>query len=121
MLTKEVIVFKKIMILALGLIITASFTSTCLAGSKANKRKGKFAYRMTYQACYDRGEVKSVKPPISPDDKTQAQWKRVFDKKRFDQFGCKEDWDTLTEKDLLNVYTYLHAHAADSPSPAKCE
>lgn len=113
--------FKRMMILTLTLIITVSFAGTCLAAKKGNKRKGKFAYRMTYQACYERGEVETSRPPISPDDKTQAQWKRVFDRKKFEQFGCKEEWDKLTEKDLHNIFTYMHAHAADSPAPAKCE
>jgi len=25
------------------------------------------------------------------------------------------------KKQLTNIFTYLHAHAADSPSPAKCK
>ncbi|MDM8538939.1 cytochrome c family protein, partial [Desulfobacterales bacterium HSG17] len=68
-----------------------------------------------------RGEVDSPKPPVSPDQKTQAQWKIMFDKKDFEEFGCKEEWDALPEKDLLDIFAYLHGHASDSPSPAKCK
>jgi hypothetical protein len=65
--------------------------------------------------------MESPKPLISPDVKTQAQWKRIFDKKKFKEFGCEEEWAKLDEKQLTNIFTYLHAHAADSPSPAKCK
>ena len=56
-----------------------------------------------------------------PDTKTQAQWTRVFEKKDFDQFGCQEEWSALSEGDLSDIYAYLHDHAADSPTPAKCK
>jgi hypothetical protein len=65
--------------------------------------------------------VESKKPPISPDTKTQAQWTRAFEKKDFDQFGCQEEWSKLGGKELADIYTYLHDHAADSPTPAKCK
>ena len=52
---------------------------------------------------------------------TQAQWTRLFEKKDFEDFGCKPEWEALSEKDLTDIYTYLHDHAADSPTPAKCK
>ena len=112
---------KNIFICVLGLFVIFSITGECMAGSKGNWRKGKHAYRKIYKACYERGAVEKAKPAINPDKKTQAQWKRVFDNKDFSSFGCKEEWDKLSEKDLLNIFTYLHKHAADSPTPAKCE
>lgn len=121
MIIKEATMFKRTMILTLGLLAVFSFTATCLAAGKGNKRKGKYTYRMIYESCFDRGEVENKRPPISPDEKTQAQWDRVFDKKDFEDFGCTEEWNNLSEKDLLNIQAYLHGHAADSPSPAKCE
>ena len=54
---------------------------------------------------------------IYPDAKTQDQWTQVFDAKSFDEFGCQEEWTNLSDKDLSHIYTYLHAHAADSPTP----
>jgi hypothetical protein len=62
-----------------------------------------------------------AKPPISPDAKTQAQWTRTFEKKDFADFGCQPEWEALSEKDITDIYTYLHDHAADSPTPAKCK
>ena len=112
---------KKLFFLAVGMIMALSFASASFAEDNGDERKGKYAYRKVYKACNKRGEVDSPKPPLSPDSKTQVQWKRLFDKKKFEKFGCAEEWNKLSEQDLLNIYTYLHAHAADSPSPAKCK
>jgi len=112
---------KKILLLAIGMILIFGFTAPTFAADKGDERKGKYSYRKVYQACNKRGEIDSPKPPLSPDSKTQAQWKSVFDKKKFGIFGCNEEWNKLSEQDLFNIYTYLHAHAADSPSPAKCK
>jgi hypothetical protein len=92
-----------------------------MALEKGNKRKGKYIYRKVYKACYQRGEVDSAKPPINPDAKTQAEWTQVFEKKNFDEFGCKPEWSNLSDSDLGNIFAYLHDHAADSPTPLKCK
>ena len=112
---------KKTIIGALALLLTLSFIGVVVAAGKGNSRKGKYTYRKVYKTCFERGAVESQKPPLSPDTKTQAQWTRVFEKKDFDQFGCKEEWSALSEKELNDISTYLHDHAADSPSPAKCK
>ncbi len=91
------------------------------AAEKGNPRKGKHTYRNVYKSCNKRGEVGSIKPLLSPNSKTRAQWKRTFEKKDFDQFKCKEDWSKLSDKDLNDIFTYLYDHAVDSPSPAKCQ
>lgn len=99
------------------------FTTVGIAAAMemGSDRKGKYTYQKIYKACMARGEVQSDKPPISPDAKTQAQWTRIFDKKDFAEFGCKAEWDGLSEEDVMDIYAYLHNHAADSPSPAKCK
>ena len=112
---------KKIMISLMALMLTMSFTGAALALEKGNKRKGKYTYRKVYKSCFERGEVESKKPVINPDAKTQAQWTRVFEKADFKEFGCLDEWAALSEKDLNDIYTYLHDHAADSPTPAKCK
>ncbi|MBU1055312.1 MAG: cytochrome c family protein [Proteobacteria bacterium] len=105
------------------MVIGFVFTSIGIgfAGEDGNSRKGKYTYRNVYKACSKRGEIDSPKPLLSPDSKTQAQWKRTFEKKDFDQFKCSEEWSKLSEKDLNDIYSYLYEHAADSPSPAKCK
>ena len=112
---------KKIIISLLTAVFLFTSVGMVLAGDKGNKRKGKYTYRKIYQACNERGEIESAKPAINPDSKTQAQWTRVFEKKDFEDFGCKEEWDKLSDQDLLDVFTYLHSGAADSPTPAKCK
>lgn len=113
--------FRKGMVVVSTLIFLISATGIAFAMDKGNNRKGKYTYRKVYKACMERGEVSSVKPPISPDAKTQAQWTRTFDKKDFGDFGCQPEWEALSEADLADIYAYLHDHAADSPTPAKCK
>ncbi len=112
---------KKGLFVITALIFLFSAVGVTFAMDKGNKRKGKYTYRKVYKACMQRGEVDSSKPPISPDAKTQAQWTRTFEKKKFADFGCQPEWDALSKKDLSDIYTYLHDHAADSPTPAKCK
>lgn len=113
--------FKKGIFLATALIFLFSAVGAAFALDQGNKRKGKYTYRKVYKACMERGEVDSEKPPISPDAKTQAQWTRTFEKKEFADFGCQPEWEALPSEDLTDIYTYLHDHAADSPTPAKCK
>ena len=113
--------FKKGLFLVTAVLFFFSSVGVSVALEMGNKRKGKYTYRKVYKACMQRGEVDSPKPPISPDAKTQAQWTRMFEKKDFEDFGCKQEWDALSQKDLTDIYTYLHEHAADSPTPAKCK
>ena len=113
--------FKKAIFLITATIFLFSSVGIVFALEKGNKRKGKYTYRNVYKSCNKRGEIDSPKPLLSPDAKTQAQWKRTFDKKDFDQFKCSEEWSKLSDKDLNDIFTYLNDHAADSPSPAKCK
>ena len=112
---------KKLTLILLSSIICFSFVSVSMASSEGNKRKGKYTYRKVYKKCHARGEVASAKPILNPDAKTQDQWQRAFDKEKFEEFKCGEEWASLSEKDLMDIFAYLHAHAADSPTPAKCK
>lgn len=112
---------RKLIILALIAIVSLSFAGAAFAVDKGNKRKGKYIYRKVYKACFERGEVDVAKPPINPDAKTQAEWDSVFDLKRFDEFGCTDDWNQLSDEDLSHIFAYLYDHAADSPTPLKCK
>jgi hypothetical protein len=112
---------KKIVFMLTAFVFVFSTVGISLALEKGNKRKGKYTYRKVYKACYERGEVGSKTPPISPVDKTMAQWTTIFESKDLNQFGCEEDWSQLSEVAVTDIYTYLHDHAADSPTPAKCK
>ncbi len=110
---------RKMLFAAIAVCFTFAFVSVCMAGG--NARKGKYTYRKVYKECHARGEVDSDTPIISPADKTMSQWDSIFKKKKFDVFKCKEEWSKLTEKQLQDIYAYLHKYAADSPQPAKCK
>lgn len=113
---------RKIIVSFMAIFFVVVFSGLSLAdGPDGNKRKGKYTYRGVYKKCAKRGEVKEKRPFINPSDKTMAQWQRVFEKKEFDEFKCKQEWDALSEADLLDIYTYLYSGAADSPTPAKCK
>lgn len=113
---------KKIIIsLLIAVFSITTLSATVYAGGKGNKRKGKYNYRKIYKACNAADPSVPLKPAISPDSKTMAQWDRLFAKKDFSDFGCKAQWDALSEKDLLHILTYMKSGAADSPTPAKCK
>ena len=112
---------KKVVSIVVALLMSICFVGLSLALEQGNKRKGKYTYRKVFKACYERGEVTSQKPPVNPDAHTQAEWESLFTGRTFNEFGCQQEWGALNEKDLTDIYTYLYAHASDSPTPAKCK
>lgn len=111
----------KKMIGLLTALLALTFIHAAAALELGNDRKGKYIYRKVYKACFERGEVDSKTPPISPNTKTQAQWTQVFEGESYSEFGCAEEWTKLSEEDIRDIYTYMHNHASDSPSPAQCK
>ena len=112
---------RKVIVTAMAFLFLFGTVGIGLALEKGNKRKGKYTYRKVYQACFERGAVESKTPPISPADKSQAEWEALFSTKDFAQFGCEEEWSSLDETQVTDIYTYLYEHASDSPTPAKCK
>lgn len=113
---------QKLIITLMALFFIAAGIGLSYAeGPDGNKRKGKYTYRKVYKACMERGEVSEPKPPISPSDKTMDQWKRIFEKRDFSEFKCSDEWNSLSEEDIKDIYSYLYSYAADSPSPATCK
>lgn len=112
---------RKLITTILAILLSISFVGASLAMDKGNKRKGKYTYRKAYKACFERGEVSAPKPTVNPDAHTQAEWTSLFEAKNFEEFGCKQEWSALSEKDIIDIYTYLHSGASDSPTPAKCK
>ncbi len=110
---------KSVWTTVIALTLVLGYMGVSMA-EEGNARKGKYLYRKVYTTCSERGEADSPKPKINPDAKTQEQWKRVFESKNFEEFGCRQEWSALSEQDLNDIFTYLHEHAADSPTPAKC-
>ncbi len=114
---------KKSIAVLIVLVFTIIPLSMALAedGPDGNKRKGKYTYRKVYKACMAAGEVESATPKISPADKKMGEWKALFEAKDFTEFGCLEQWGNLSDKDVLDIYSYFYHHAADSPTPATCK
>ena len=69
---------KKVFLTLLAFVFVFGTVSAGLALDKGNKRKGKYTYRKVYNACFKRGAIESKTPPLSPADKTQAEWNEVF-------------------------------------------
>ncbi len=90
-------------------------------GPGGNKRKGKYTYRKVYKACSEAGVVASATPTVSPADKKKAEWKEIFENRKFGAFGCEDYWVGLSDKDILDIYSYFYSYAADSPTPATCK
>lgn len=111
----------RVVLIVMAFLLSVCFLGTGLAMEQGNKRKGKYTYRKLYKACNARGEVASAKPTVNPDAHTQAEWEAIFDNKKFDEFGCQEEWAGMSDKDLVDIFTYLYQHASDSPTPAKCK
>ena len=115
--------FKKMMILATVLLFALVSVSVSFAeeGPQGNKRKGKYTYRKVCKACFAAGEVDTASPKVSPADKKKAEWKAIFESKDFTSFGCESHWAALSDKDILDIYSYFYSFAADSPTPATCK
>ena len=112
---------QKVIVTSMAIFLVFSTVSAGFALDKGNNRKGKYTYRKVYQACFERGAVESKTPPISPADKTQAEWETLFSSADYSQFGCQEEWRSLDETQVADIYAYLYEHASDSPTPAKCK
>ena len=101
------------MILLLSLTLTASVA--VLSGAEGSETKGKYYYKKTCKPCHKKD---SEGPELSPLSKTTAQWESIFASgKHTDK---QKLIDVMDEKQLLDVSTYLKAHASDSPQPETC-
>jgi cytochrome c5 len=84
-----------------------------LAFAEGNARKGKFLYRQKCRTCHG-----ATASDLSPNSKTQADWKKTFAK--WEGLKCAKEWKGVPEADRADIFSYLHDYAKDSPSPAKC-
>ena len=115
--------FKKILVISIIALFTLGSLAAAFAseGPAGNKRKGKYTYRKVVKACFERGDVDSATPKVSPADKKQAEWKAIFEGKEFTEFGCDQEWAGISDTDALDIYSYFYNFAADSPTPATCK
>jgi mono/diheme cytochrome c family protein len=109
---------KRLISTLISLTLVFVFAGSLLAVEKGNSRKGKYTFRKSCRDCHMEG---GKAQEMSPANKTQAQWDTVFGKDKFKEFPCKAEWEKLTPEDISDIYAYMHEHAFDSPSPAKCK
>jgi mono/diheme cytochrome c family protein len=100
---------KPVLILTLILFVA----STVLAAEGGNPRKGKHLFKKTCKTCHGSDGAGGE---VTPMTKTQAQWDRLFEKKKHDQ----KAWEGLSDQDLKDIHQFLFDHAADSPQPQTC-
>ena len=108
--------FKKMGSLSIVLVFLLVTIGIVMAEGKGNARKGKYLFRKSCRACHCEG---GTAKPLSPIDKTQAQWDEVF--QSIDKLACSKEWAQLSGEDQQDIYAHLWGHAFDSPSPAKCK
>lgn len=106
-----------IALLVAGILILGGI-STALALGGGNGRKGKYLYRKNCRSCHAEGKGATDLSPVS---KTQAAWIKAFGPEAIKGYQCADKFAALSDKDLNDIFTYLHDHAYDSPSPAKCK
>lgn len=119
MLKKSIITF--LVIIFTLVFVSILFASATADGPGGNDRKGKYTYRKVCNACFKAGDVDTATPKLSPADHTRAEWKTIFENKSFKEFGCESYWEALSDKDILDIYSYFWGHASDSPTPATCQ
>lgn len=112
---------RRFLMLVVAMIFVVTSVGASLAMEQGNKRKGKYTYRKVYKSCSDRGEVASAKPSLNPSDRTQAEWEAMYNARDFAAFGCLDEWGALSDEEVTDIFTYLHAHASDSPTPLQCK
>ncbi len=116
---------KTTLTILLALLVLAATSSVVFAYGGGNYRKGKYLFRKHCRVCHAE-EAKGPKPAksLSPVSKTMDEWVKAFEPESVAKYPCKDVWDKLAaeSKGALNdIFTYLHKHAKDSPTPLKCK
>jgi mono/diheme cytochrome c family protein len=104
---------KKLLKPLLFITLAAFIATSALATEGGNPRKGKHLYKKSCKTCHSSGGEGGL---VTPMTKTQAQWDRIFKKKKHDAAA----WVNLSDKDLKDIQQFLFDHAADSPQPQTC-
>ncbi len=103
-----------------SIVLITILGSSSLYAKEGNARKGKYLFRKYCRECHTDGATGDrAGKALSPIDKTQAEWDKIF--KSYKSLACADQWDKRKAKDIKDIYAHLWGHAFDSPSPAKCE
>jgi mono/diheme cytochrome c family protein len=112
-------ILAKASILALSFLLLAPLLTSVAgfsADKKGNEAKGRFYFRGSCKNCHTKGATGGEVTPLT---KTTAQWRAYFTKNVHNK-GKESLGQVLGEDKVLDVSTYLVAHAADSLQPETC-
>ena len=107
---------RKWIFILIDLIISLCFFGLGIAGSKANSRKGKMLFRKNCRACHNGSKAQE----LGPYQKTIKEWEAAFAKDKLKDYACKDEWQKLSEQDLIDILEYLRAGASGSAVPRGC-
>jgi cytochrome c553 len=108
---------RKWILIILTLILSSGLLGLGIAGAdKANIRKGKLLFRTKCHVCHDSEKAQE----LGPYRKKIKEWDSIFAKDKYKEYACKDQWEKLSEQDLLDILAYLRAGAADSKVPRGC-
>lgn len=108
---------KKIIMVAITVLLICSFLGLSIAAEKGNSRKGKYLFRKNCFSCHRDGGKAAAMDPF---EKTMAEWESIFSKENYSQYPCAKEWEKLSDADLLDMITFLKDGAKDSPVPRGC-
>lgn len=107
---------KKLVLLLSLFVFLVAHVGISLAQLDGNHRKGRYLFRQNcFTQCHSDREAAHY---LGPDAKTQAEWQEVFT--NVQDIPCYAEWSELSEQDLVDIHTYMHQGAKDSPTPTSC-
>ncbi len=107
---------KGILIFFTVILFLGLFSLGIAGAGKANTRKGKYLFRTKCRVCHNGNKAQA----LGPFQKRIKEWNSIFAKDKYEHYACKDQWEKLSEQDLLDILSYLRAGAADSKVPRGC-
>ena len=108
---------RKWILIFLTVTLLLCFIGLSIAGDKVgNSRKGKLLFRKNCRTCHNASKAQE----LGPYQKMIEEWDGIFAKDKYKEYACKDEWEKLSEQDLLDILSYLRAGAADSKVPRGC-
>jgi cytochrome c5 len=92
------------------------FAVVAVVAAGGSETKGKFYFKKTCKTCHAKGAAGGEVTPLT---KTQAQWKAYFAAGKHNK-GAEALIKVMPADQLVDVETFLTAHASDSPQPETC-
>ena len=98
------------------LVAIACLVAAVAVVAGGSETKGKYYFKKNCKTCHAKGQAGGEVTPLT---KTQAQWKAYFAAGKHDK-GKEGLSKYLTPEQIVDVETFVTAHASDSPQPETC-